>query len=280
MPTRLMDIGCHFRYSSTAPTAAVFMVEPDHSAQATLLSESWSANPDETSSEYVDALGNACRRLVIPAGISTYTYEARVEVPDAEDPADPDAPELAPAALPDDVLLFTLPSRFALPDVLGHNAWKLFGSMPPGYRRVEAIMDWTWNQLSYVTGSSTPNTTAADAFAAGRGVCRDFTHLMISMCRALNIPARYAYGYLPDMDVVPNPAPMDFHAWVEVYLGDRWWAFDPRHNARRKGRVTVAVGRDAADVAMVTTWGQPWMQLMTVTAQEYLPSAAEAPASA
>lgn len=175
-----------------------------------------------------------------------------------------------PALLPDDVLVYTLTSRFALPDVIGNNAWKQFGAMAPGYGRVEAIMHWTSNHLAYVTGSSNPLTTAADAYSAGRGVCRDFTHLMITMCRALNIPARYAFGYLPDMDVVPDPSPMDFHAWVEVYLGDRWWVFDPRHNRRRKGRVTVAVGRDAADVAMVTTWGGPWMQLMTVTAQERL----------
>lgn len=270
MATRLLDIGCHFRYSSTLPTAAVFMVEPRPSEAVDVLEESWVETPEPQSTPYVDSHGNHCRRLIIPQGVSTYTYSALVEVPDAEDAYDPEVPEVLPVDLPSEVLHYTLPSRFVLPDVIGNNAWKKFGSMTPGYGRVEAIMDWTWNHLTYVTGSSTPTTTAADAFAAGRGVCRDFTHLMITMCRALNIPARYAYGYLPDMDVTPNPVPMDFHAWVEVYLGDSWWVFDPRHNRRRKGRVRVAVGRDAADVAMVTTWGAPWMQLMTVTAQEHL----------
>ena len=120
-----------------------------------------------------------------------------------------------------------------------------------------------------VPGSpSCPLTTAADVNASGFGVCRDFTHLAISFCRALNIPARYVFGYLPDMDVPPDPAPMDFAAWMEVWLGDRWWTFDPRNNRRRKGRILIGCGRDASDVAMVTTFGAPLLESMTVHAQE------------
>lgn len=272
MATRTLDIGCHFRYSSLSPTSAVLIVQPEASELVELSDEQWSVSDGIELRDYRDFQGNLCHRFVIPTGISTLTYSAVATVPDAEDEADYDAPEVDPIDLPDDVLIYTVPSRFVLPDVLGGRAWREFAGMKPGYRRVEAIMNWTWNNLTYTAGSSQPTTTAADAFTVGRGVCRDFAHLMITMCRAMNIPARYAYGYLPDMDVVPNPAPMDFHAWVEVYLGDRWWVFDPRHNARRKGRVQIAHGRDAADIAMITTYGAPWMQLMTVTANERVPA--------
>jgi transglutaminase-like putative cysteine protease len=178
------------------------------------------------------------------------------------------APEVAPDGLPDDVLIFTLPSRYCLPDVLGNEAWSLFGAHAPGQQRVQAICDHVWDRLEFRYGSTSAWSTAADANAARLGVCRDFTHLAISFCRALNIPARYVFGYLPDLDVPVDPAPMDFAAWMEVWLGDRWWTFDPRNNARRKGRVLIGRGRDASDVAMATTFGGPTLQTMTVRAEE------------
>jgi transglutaminase-like putative cysteine protease len=122
--------------------------------------------------------------------------------------------------------------------------------------------------LTFQYGSSTALSSAVDVNLAGRGVCRDFTHLAISFCRALNIPARYVFGYLPDMDVPPDPAPMDFAAWMEVWLGDRWWTFDPRNNTRRKGRIVIGQGRDASDVAMATTFGGPLLESMLVQAEE------------
>jgi hypothetical protein len=166
-------------------------------------------------------------------------YEASVTVPDATEDADEHAPELAPDDLPDEVLIYTLPSRYCLPDVLGDEAWSRFGAMPTGYGRVQAICDHVNSHLTFGYGSSSAGTTAVDANISGFGVCRDFTHLAISFCRALNIPARYVFGYLPDMDVPPDPAPMDFAAWMEVWLGDRWWTFDPRNNTRRKGRILI-----------------------------------------
>jgi transglutaminase-like putative cysteine protease len=189
-------------------------------------------------------------------------------VPDAPEDADETAAECAPAALPDDTLIYTLPSRYCLPDVLGDEAWQRFGDLAPGYGRVQAICSHVHDHLRFQYGSSTAVTTAADVNATGLGVCRDFTHLAISFCRALNIPARYVFGYLPDVDVPPDPAPMDFAAWMEVWLGDRWWTFDPRNNERRKGRVVIGKGRDAADVAMATTFGGPVLESMTVVAQE------------
>jgi transglutaminase-like putative cysteine protease len=155
--------------------------------------------------------------------------------------------------------------------MLGDEAWSRFGGMPLGYSRVQAICDYVNSHLTFEYGRSGPQTTAADVNASGFGVCRDFTHLAISFCRALNIPARYVFGYLPDMDVPPDPAPMDFAAWMEVWLGDRWWTFDPRNNRRRKGRILIGSGRDASDVAMVTTFGAPLLESMTVHAQEDLP---------
>ncbi|MFC6714911.1 transglutaminase domain-containing protein [Branchiibius cervicis] len=279
MGTRQLDLGCTFRHQAAWPTAALLHVVPavpsDGGAPAMrrnagiiFKDEKWSLEPQIEIHPYTDTFGNQIQRFTMPQGVSTVSYSVRAEVPDEIDPADESAPELSPIDLPDETLVYTLASRFCHNDVLSGQAWKLFGGMEPGYQRVAAICDWTWNYLTYTTGSTTFTSTSTDAFLTGRGVCRDFAHLMITMCRALNIPARYAHGYLPDMDVPPLPTPMDFHAWVEVYLGDRWWTFDPRHNARRKGRVLIGVGRDAADVALITTYGAPWLQLMTVTAQE------------
>ena len=161
-----------------------------------------------------------------------------------------------------------MPSRYCLSDVLADEAWTRFGGLTPGYGRVQAICDYVHNHLTFQYGSSTPLSTAADVNLAGCGVCRDFTHLAISFCRALNIPARYVFGYLPDLDVPLDPNPMDFAAWMEVWLGDRWWTFDPRNNIRRKGRIVIGRGRDALDVAMATTYGGPLLESMVVQAEE------------
>jgi transglutaminase-like putative cysteine protease len=140
--------------------------------------------------------------------------------------------------------------------------------MAPGYRRVQAICDHVNKHLRFRYGSTTAQSTAVDVNTSGFGVCRDFTHLAISFCRSLNIPARYVFGYLPFMDVAPTAEPMDFAAWMEVWLDGRWWTFDPRNNHRRKGRVVIGRGRDASDVAMATTFGAPVLEAMTVQAEE------------
>ena len=139
--------------------------------------------------------------------------------------------------------------------------------MPPGYGRVQAVIDHVNDHLTFEMGTSTPLSTAADVWAAKRGVCRDFAHVALSFLRALNIPARYVFGYLPDMDVPPAPEPMDFAAWIEVFLDGTWYTFDPRNNAPRKGRVLIGRGRDALDVAMVTTFGGPVLERMEVWAR-------------
>ena len=268
MGTRRIRVGCEFAYRAEVDTPVVFHVQPVKSHCADVKLEWWRSEPSFPVRGFLDVYGNPGFRAVLPAGRSSFRYSAVAWVPDATEDVDKDAPECPPDALPDDTLIYTLPSRYCLPDVLGDEAWSRFGGLQPGYGRVQAICDHVHNHLTFQYGSSTPLTTAADVNKAGRGVCRDFTHLAISFCRALNIPARYVFGYLPDVDVPPDPAPMDFAAWMEVWLGDRWWTFDPRNNTQRKGRILIGRGRDASDVAMATTFGGPVLESMTVQAEE------------
>jgi transglutaminase-like putative cysteine protease len=262
-----LRVGCEFHYTAAVDTPAVFLVQPLTGHVAQLLDESWRLEPERPARPHQDLYGNRCLRLTVPEGPSVFHYEATVQVPNATEEVDVDAPELLPDELPDEALLYTLPSRYCLPDVLGFEAWSRFGDLPRGYSRVQAICDYVHTYLKFQYGSSNALTTAADVHASGYGVCRDFTHLAISLCRALNIPARYVFGYLPAIDIEPEPHP-DFAAWMEVWLGDRWWTFDPRNNARRKGRVLIGRGRDASDVAMATTFGAPQLRSMVVLAEE------------
>jgi transglutaminase-like putative cysteine protease len=175
-------------------------------------------------------------------------------------------PQLPVDELPDDVLHYTLPSRYCPSDLLADAAWRLFAHTPPAWERVQAIVDYVHSHIAFTYGSSTSTTSALDVFESGVGVCRDYAHLAIAFCRAMNVPARYAFGYLPDIDVPPPFPTMDFCAWFEAYLGDRWWTFDPRNNERRVGRVLIARGRDALDVAMVTSYGSAVLTRIDVRA--------------
>ena len=266
--TRSVRVGCEFRYTAAVATPAVVQVQPYEAGPAVLQRQAWQSEPDLPRHGYTDLYGNGCQRLTLPAGPSTLRFDALVTVPDATEEVDLDAAETPVNELPDDTLIYTMPSRYVLSDVLGDEAWRLFGSVRPGYRRVAAICDHVNSHLTFGYGSSTPLTTSADVYAAGKGVCRDFAHVALSFCRALNIPARYVFGYLPEIDVEPLPEPMDFAAWIEVYLDGTWYTFDPRNNSARKGRVLIGRGRDALDVAMVTTYGGPVLEHMEVWAEE------------
>ena len=267
-PRRQVRVGCEFRYTAAIDTPAVFQVVPYDAGPAVIRTATWSAEPAVVRHGYTDLYGNACQRLTLPAGASTLRYDALVSVPDATEEVDWDARETPVTELPDDALMYTLPSRFVLSDELGDEAWDTFGAMQPGYDRVAAICDHVNSHITFGYGSSTPLTTAADVYEARRGVCRDFAHVTLSFLRALNIPARYVFGYLPEIEVEPLTEPMDFAAWIEVYLDGTWFTFDPRNNEHRKGRVLIGRGRDAGDVAMATTYGAPWLQRMTVIAEE------------
>jgi transglutaminase-like putative cysteine protease len=247
-----LTVGCSFGLQTPQPVSAVLQVAPSE-GDSDVRAERWDTFADHH--RYVDLFGNRCERVTIPAGTSRIAYEADVVVSSSGDRLATDAAETPIAALPDEQLVYVMPSRFCLPDELGHEAWQRFGDLAPGWHRVQAIVDFVHDHLEWVAGASNPWTTAVDAYRAGQGVCRDFAHLAITFCRALNIPARYVFGYIPEIDV-PLPAdPMDFAAWFEVYLDGEWHTFDARNNRRRVGRVVVGRGRDAVDVALLTSFG-------------------------
>jgi transglutaminase-like putative cysteine protease len=261
-------VGCEFIQRAQWPVHTIVQVEPRPDGDFDVVDAGWDPRTPPFSSTYRDVYGNLVRRTDLPAGESVLRFDATVEVPDEVDASDGSAPEVLVAELPDDTLQFTLPSRYCPSDVLAPVARELFGGLAPGWGRVQAINDWCHTEIAFGYGASTSLTTAVDVYEARRGVCRDFAHLAVTFCRALAIPARYVFGYLPDIGVPPPDEPMDFCAWTEVYLGDRWWTFDPRVNQRRVGRVLIGRGRDALDVAMVSSFGPVDLESMVVWADE------------
>lgn len=218
--------------------------------------------------EYFDAFGNKCTRILASGGPLRLSNSTLIQDSGEPDPADPDAPRIQIDKLPPETLQFLLASRYCESDRLADLAWQLFGNFPPGWPTVQAICDWVQRHITFDYCCANPWKSAMDVYAERRGVCRDFQHLAISLCRALHIPARYATGYLGDIGIPPQPYPMDFSAWFEVFLGDRWWAFDARNNQPRIGRILMATGRDAADVAITTSFGQSWLKKFSVVTDE------------
>lgn len=263
-----MSIGCEFVQYAPAATASVLQILPIGDDPVRMVAQEWSIDPSVPIRGYTDMYGNHCLRVVLPPGRSVFRYRGEALVPDAVEPYDESAEQIAADRLPDDTLVYTLPSRYVLPEMLREQDLARFASAPSGYARVQAVCDFVYEHLTFSYGTSTSATTSHDVFVSRYGVCRDFTHLAIACCRALDIPARYVFGYLPRIDVGPADEPMDFAAWMEVWLADRWWTFDPRNNERRKGRVLIGRGRDASDVAMVTAFGTPVLESMTVIAEE------------
>jgi transglutaminase-like putative cysteine protease len=246
-----LAIGCTFGLECSQGTSAIMQVAPRPEPGVSIRTEAWTT--DAMHHCYVDHYRNRCERLEVRTGATRISYDATVLLPSPADVIEPTAPETPVGLLPDEVLTFIMPSRFCLPDELGSDAWQRFGDLTPGWGRVQAIVDYVHGHLEWVAGASNPWTTAADAYRAGQGVCRDFAHLAITFCRALNIPARYVFGYLPDDG--PSEEEMDFAAWFEAYLDGRWHTFDARNNTPRVGRVVVGRGRDATDVALITSFG-------------------------
>jgi transglutaminase-like putative cysteine protease len=224
--------------------------------------------PEVPSEDFTDAFGNRCARFVAPQGTLRLSNSTLIE-----DPGEPDAIPLGARQvpiekLPVDVIPFLLASRYCEVDELSGLAWQLFGNTPEGWPRVAAILNWVHSEVTFGYHFARPTKSAVDVSVEKQGVCRDFQHLAITLCRAMHIPARYATGYLGDIRIPPVPCPMDFSAWFEVYLEDRWWPCDARHNTPRIGRVLMATGRDAADVAITTTFGQSWLKSFQVVSYE------------
>jgi transglutaminase-like putative cysteine protease len=215
--------------------------------------------------EYRDMYGNRCSRMEVPAGLVVLRNDAIVEDSGLPEVQTWNAHHHSVAELPDDVLLFMLASRYCEVDSeLKDVAWSLFGSSPAGWPLVQAICDFVHQHIRFDYQQARANRTALEIYREKAGVCRDFMHLAITFCRSLNIPARYCTGYLGDIGVPPAASPMDFSAWFEVYLGGAWRTFDARNNQPRIGRILMARGRDAADVALTTTFGRNKLQSFKV----------------
>jgi transglutaminase-like putative cysteine protease len=216
---------------------------------------------------YADAFGNTCTRVVASAGQVRFHSDAVVHDDGLPDAVDPTARQHLIEELPPEMIKYLLPSRYCEVDKLKDEAWRLFSQAGDGFARVEAICAWVHGNVTFGYAFASETKSAADVYLDRKGVCRDFTHLAITFCRCLNIPARYATGYLGEIGVPPAP-PGDFSAWFEVYLGGQWWTRDARHNMRRIGRVLMAHGRDAVDVAMTTAFGVATLKQFTVWTDE------------
>ena len=218
--------------------------------------------------QYLDSFGNICSRLVAPPGRITISSDFVLEDQLETDPVFPGAEQHPIEQLPHHAVQYLLPSRYCDTELLRDLAWKLFDDVPPGWARVQAIVDYAHQRIAFGYHHARPTRTAFEAHEERQGVCRDYAHLAITLCRCMNIPARYCTGYLGDFLVPPSSAPMDFSAWFQVWLGGGWRTFDARHNKPRAGRILMAVGRDATDVAITTTFGDARLAQFEVTCEE------------
>ena len=264
-----LRVGYELVYAFLQPTPAILVLNI-HSTRAQDLEQPdcMIINPPVPISYYRDGFGNMCSRIVAPSGRLRVATDAVVR-----DSGQPDAPasgtkQVAVELLPEDTLVFLLPSRFCDSDLLLDNAWKLFGRAPTGWARVQAVCDFVHGHIKFGYQHARVTRTPAQAFQERKGVCRDYAHLAIAFCRSLNIPTRYCTGYLGDVGMEPPFPPGDFSAWFEAYLGDRWYPFDPRNHIPRIGKILIARGRDAADVATTTTFGPNKLEKFRVWTDE------------
>jgi transglutaminase-like putative cysteine protease len=261
--------GFNIAYECDKPSPILLMLSIRPEREVDLITpQRLSCTPDTPVSSYLDIYGNVCSRVLMPAGRTTFSADFLINDSGLEDRAAPDAEQHAVEDLPDEVILYLLGSRYCETDKLSNLAWSLFGSEPSGWMRVKAIVAYVHERITFGYPQARPTRTALDAHEEQVGVCRDFAHLAVALCRCMNIPARYCTGYLGDIGVPPVPGPMDFSAWFEVFLGGAWHTFDARHNRPRIGRILMAYGRDAADVAIATSFGSAWLARFEVLTDE------------
>jgi len=254
--TMLIRAGYEIHQDADLPTPMMAQLSIHPSRQKDLVTpHRLVATPDVPMYDYIDAFGNICTRVTIPPGGLTLSCDFTIQDSGLPDPVTPGAIQHPVEDLPDDMLVFLLGSRYCETDRLLGQAWSLFGHIPGGWDRVQAIVDYTHDRIAFGYHYARPTKTAWEVHEERQGVCRDFAHLAITLCRCMNIPARYCTGYLGDIGIPPVDAPMDFSAWFDVYLGGQWHTFDARHNRPRIGRILMARGRDATDTALTTTFG-------------------------
>jgi transglutaminase-like putative cysteine protease len=256
-----LDVGCSMTLRALWATPAVLMLRPRSGESQWVIAERYQIEPTAVIHEFTDAHGNLCQRVVVPEGAMTISVEATVDTADEID-VDVTAPRVPIDEVPDWALQFLLPSRYCQSDLVFSNAAEITSGALPGYPQVEAIRLWIEQHVRYEYGTSDAVTSAVDTLYSRTGVCRDFAHLGIALCRSLDIPARMVVGYLHGLD------PMDQHAWFEAYVGGRWYTFDATQHEPRGNRVTIAYGRDAADVAFVTQFGPVELEEMSVFVRE------------
>ncbi len=264
-----LAVGYEFIYQFPQPTPLALMLNI-HASRANdiIVADMMTTNPAVPLTFHTDSFGNRFARLVAPMGRFRLASAATLHNPDAADPVVPDAIQHAVEDLPDDTLPFLLGSRYCETDELTPIAWQLFGATQPGWARVQAVCDFVHRRIKFDYMQARATRTALQAYHEQVGVCRDYAHLGVTLCRALNIPARYCTGYLSDIgEALPYP-PGDFAGWFEAYLGGNWHTFDPRNNKPRYGRVLMAYGRDAADVAMCNIFGPSTLENFTVWTHE------------
>jgi transglutaminase-like putative cysteine protease len=267
-----------FQLPAPAPMLLALSLHPDR--EATIRRPGGlGVEPYTRVESFTDGFGNRCGRMMAPQGRLALWDDVIVEDYGRPDVVNPHARQLPLHELPTDVLVFLLGSRYCEVDRLSEIAWRLFGGIFEGWSRVQAICDWVHTHVRFGYEYARPTKTAFDVYVERTGVCRDFTHLALTFCRCMNIPARYATGYLGDIGIPPQASPMDFSGWFEVYLDGGWYTFDARHNTPRIGRVVMARGRDAVDVAMTTSFGTATLETFKVWTDEVSPQALNQPSS-
>ncbi|MFN0219208.1 MAG: transglutaminase-like domain-containing protein [Hyphomicrobium sp.] len=268
----LIHVGYDITLEVAAPTPVNLLLDIHPCRHIDIALEDWQAQPATEVQRGRDLYGNVMRRFVVAPGLTRLSYRAVVRDSGLPDRQPVGAFETPIAELPDACLHFLAGSRYCETDELSVFAWNTFGKIAPGYARVQAICDFVHNHIRFDYQNARSTRTALGAYNEGTGVCRDFAHLAIALTRCLNIPARYVNGFMGDIGVPVDPAPMDFCAWFEAYIGGEWVTFDARHNHPRIGRIVIARGRDAADVPMVTSFGAHRLAEFTVVAEEVAPS--------
>lgn len=269
-----IKVGFEITYAAVQPTPMVIMLNIHPSRQADIIGrETVVAEPDIPIRFYLDVFGNVCGRLMAPAGGVTLKGSALVRDTGLPDEVMPDAQQIPIEQLPNELLLYLMPSRYCETDKLTDIAWSLFAKTEPGWNRVAAITEFVHRHVTFGYEHAHHMKSAHDVYEQKTGVCRDFAHLAVALCRCMGIPARYCTGYMGDIGIPPEPFPMDFSGWFQVWLSNQWFTFDARHNTPRIGRILMATGRDAADVALSTSFGRMELKKFVVVSDEVVGAA-------